>query len=64
MKNGLRVKIKQGAGLPSEFTEGVIVGVIAISMPFIGKVYAVDVGKEVEKQYPYQVVGIPEIHMI
>ena len=63
LENRLPVRIKSGAGLPPDFTEGVIVGIYTIEMPVLGRFYAVDVGRPVSDDYPYQVVGVPEIHL-
>jgi hypothetical protein len=62
-QNQLPVKIKSGAGLPPDFTEGVVVGIMTIEMPVLGRFYAVDVGRPVSDVYPYQVVGVPEIQL-
>ena len=51
------------AKLPSDFSEGKVVGCFTIDMPVIGRVYAIDVGRPISETYPYQVVGVPEIHL-
>lgn len=63
LENGTLVRILSGAALPKRIRYGRIVGYTLVSQPIVGAFYAVNVHEEISAEYPYEVIGIFEIHL-